>query len=182
MLRALEIEADGHRALLAGDRLTGARLMLQASRLYRDSWELAPPHSYGRLIGMLKAAIIAGEGREAASFVRAAIGEHADSAPAHYALASAALALQEDSAALEEAAGMSGGSPAFRRAAEAICALAERDRAGYVAALEAILADFASREEHLTGVRIADTALMLEMLAEERGIAARLSSPLLPAA
>ena len=55
------------------------------------------------------------------------------------------------------------------------------DTAAYRAAVDAIVADFAARSEHLTGVPIADTALMLERLAAERGMAAGVRSPLLPA-
>jgi uncharacterized protein len=42
------------------------------------------------------------------------------------------------------------------------------------------VADFETREEHLTGVPIADTALVLERLAEPRGLAVYPLSPLLP--
>jgi hypothetical protein len=45
----------------------------------------------------------------------------------------------------------------------------------------AIVEDFEGREAHLTGVPIADTALMLERLAERRGLAAHPESLLLPA-
>ena len=50
----------------------------------------------------------------------------------------------------------------------------------YAAAVRAIVADFESRDEHLTGVPVADTALMLERLAEARGLAAHPASALLP--
>ena len=73
------------------------------------------------------------------------------------------------------------GSPAFGRAADAIEALADGDGERYAAAVRAIVADFEARDEHLTGVPIADTALMLERLAEHRGIAAHPASALLPA-
>jgi hypothetical protein len=43
----------------------------------------------------------------------------------------------------------------------------------------AIAADFETREEHLEGVPIADTALMLERLAAARGMACGPASPLL---
>ena len=66
------------------------------------------------------------------------------------------------------------------RAAAAIDALAAGDTAAYGDAVAAIVADFEGRDEHLTGVAIADTALMLERLAEARGMASRPSSPLLP--
>jgi hypothetical protein len=41
--------------------------------------------------------------------------------------------------------------------------------------------DFEGRDAHLTGVPIADTALMLEALAAPRGMTARVDSPLMPA-
>ena len=46
--------------------------------------------------------------------------------------------------------------------------------------MPAIVADFEGRDEHLTGVAIADTALMFVRLAEARGMAFRPSSRLLP--
>ena len=76
---------------------------------------------------------------------------------------------------------MRAGSPAFGRAADAITAIAARDADGYAAAVRAIVEDFEQREEHLTGVPVADTALMLERLAEPRGLAAHPASALLPA-
>jgi hypothetical protein len=72
------------------------------------------------------------------------------------------------------------GSPPFVRAADAIDALVDRDGDRYAAALGTIVADFEGREEHLTGVPIADTALMLERLAAARGIACGPVSPLMP--
>ena len=67
---------------------------------------------------------------------------------------------------------------AFERTAAALRALAAGDGAAYAAAVTAIEADFATREEHLTGVAIADTAIMLELIARERGAAAGIDSPL----
>ena len=72
------------------------------------------------------------------------------------------------------------GSPAFGRAADAIAALAAGDADAYASAVRAIVSDFEGREEHLTGVPVADTALMLERLAEPRGLAAHPASALLP--
>jgi hypothetical protein len=42
------------------------------------------------------------------------------------------------------------------------------------------VADFEGREQHLTGVPIADTVLMLERFANARGMASRPVSALLP--
>jgi hypothetical protein len=76
---------------------------------------------------------------------------------------------------------MRNGSPPFVRAADAIDGLLDHDADRYTAAVAEIVADFEGREEHLTGVPIADTALMLERLAEARGMASQPVSPLLPA-
>jgi hypothetical protein len=179
---AMATEGEAQRALLAGDSEAARAGLREASRLYRASWELAPPGSYGRLIGMLKAAAIAGDAQAEAAYVREQIAEPGASRPAHYALAIAALVEGDDDRAATAAAGMREGSPAFVRAAEAIAALAARDAQAYAEALREIVADFEGREEHVTGVPIADTALMLERLADARGLAARPSSPLLPVA
>jgi hypothetical protein len=178
--QALAVEARAHRALLDGHGEAARTSLRAAAALYRQSWEAAPPGSYGRLIGMLKAAVIAGDAVAEASYAQRQIDPDAASPPAHYARAIAALALGDDAAAEAATEGMRAGSPAFGRAAEAISALARDDRETYENALAAIVEDFASREAHLTGVPIADTALMLERLAEPRGLAVRIESPLLP--
>jgi hypothetical protein len=59
-------------------------------------------------------------------------------------------------------------------------ALADRDGERYAHGVGAIVADFEQREAHLTGVRIADTALMFELLAQRRGLGAHPASELLP--
>jgi len=180
MQAAIRADGEAQQLLLRGEREDGASRMREAARHYRASWELAPPRSYGRLVGMLKAAVIAGDAVEAAAYARGQVGE-ADSPPSHYVVAMAALVDGDDAAARAAAAGMREGSPAFGRAADAIEALAGGDSARYAAAVGAIVADFEHRDEHLTGVPIADTALMLERLAERRGIAAHPASALLPA-
>jgi hypothetical protein len=43
-----------------------------------------------------------------------------------------------------------------------------------------VLASFVDRDEYLEGVPVADTVLVLEALAEPRGLAVRPRSPLLP--
>ena len=179
MEAAIRADGEGLRALLDGDDERARERLAEAVARYRASWELAPPRSYGRLVGMLKAAVIAGDAAAAAAYVRAQIAE-ADSPPSSYALATAALVQGDDDAAGALAAGMRAGSPAFGRAADAIEALAGGDAEAYAAAVRVIVADFESREEHLTGVPVADTALMLERLAEPRGLAAHPQSALLP--
>ena len=107
---------------------------------------------------MLKAAVIAGDAGEVAAYARSQVPE-ADSPPSAYVLAIAALVEGDDDAAAAVAGG---------------------DAEAYAAAVRAIVADFESREEHLTGVPVADTALMLERLAEPRGLAAHPESAMLP--
>ena len=88
--------------------------------------------------------------------------------------------LDDDATAVRSAAVMRAGSDAFTRAADAIAAVATRDETAYRAAVTAIVQDFESRDEHLTGVPIADTALMLERLATPRGMSADVASALFP--
>jgi hypothetical protein len=181
MAAAIERDADAQRALLAGDDDRARAAFGAAAGLYRASWEAAPPASYGRLVGMLKSAILAGSGREAGDYVRGAIADSEVASPtAAYARAIAALVAGDDRAARTWGSRIQGASEAFDRTANAIVALASRDRAAYAEALEAIVRDFERRTDHLTGVAIADTALMLDRLAADRGMTAPVSSLLLP--
>jgi hypothetical protein len=177
---AIDLEAEGHRALLEGDDVRARDELRAASDRYRASWEGAPPDAYGRLVGMLKAAILAGDPETASRYVHSAIGDTPRSPTSAYALAIAALIAGDDALAGRATEAMRGGSEAFDRAADAVGALAERDADAYRAALEAIVEDFAARDQHLTGVAIADTGVMLERLAQARGIDADVRSPLLP--
>ena len=52
---------------------------------------------------------------------------------------------------------------------------------GYAEAVEEVLESFETREEYLEDLPVADTVLVLQTLARRRGLAAELSSPLLPA-
>jgi hypothetical protein len=181
MTAAVERDGEGQRELLEG-RLESARTAFaEASELYRQSWEAAPPTSYGRLVGMLKSAVLAGGGVEQARYARTALaGASPQSSTAAYAQALAALILDDDQEAQVCALRMSAGTDAFGRTAEAIASLAAHDGGTYAVAVSAIVRDFEQRAEHLTGVAIADTALVLETLAARRGIAVAIESPVLP--
>lgn len=176
---ALALEADAHRALMAGDDAAARDALRAASDRYRASWDAAPPGAYGRLVGMIKAAVLAGEATTAARFVRSAVGE-AESPTSAYALAIAALVEGDDEQAASAAEVMRDGPEPFGRAADAVAALATRDASAYARAVEAMVRDVETRERHVTGVPIADSALMLERLAAPRGLAARPRSALLP--
>jgi hypothetical protein len=181
MLAAIKVEGEAHAALLAGDTDAATAAYARAVEQYRASWAVAPPKSYGRLVGLLKAAVLGGSGRAAADEVRAALDGDPDAAGspvASYVLAVAALIAGDDDAVAPLAEVMEPRGGAFERTAAALRALAAGDRAAYATAAAAIADDFAGREEHLTGVAIADTAIMLEIVAGERGLAAGLESPL----
>lgn len=182
MLEALQREADGQRALLGGDESTGRAAMLAAAELYRRSWELASSTSYGRLVGALKAAIIGGDAGEISAYARTQIPDPPPSAAAAYVVALACLVCGEDvTAAAASRLMREGSSDPFIRAADAVLALARADAGGYALALQAIVTDFESRDAFVTGVPIADTALMFELLAQERGMRTGIESRLLPA-
>ncbi|MDP9399604.1 MAG: hypothetical protein M3P39_01325 [Actinomycetota bacterium] len=177
---ALVVEAEGHRALLAGDAEGARALLADAARRYRASWDAAPPTAFGRLVGLMKDAVLAGEARDAVAVVRGALGDDAESPTAAWALAIAALADGDDALTRRAAQRMRAGGEAFARTADAVTALADGDEEVYARALLGIVADFEGRAAHLTGVPIADTALLLERLAEPRGLAVHPHSPVLP--
>jgi hypothetical protein len=178
---AIRADGEAFRAMFAGRGDEAAERLREAAALYRSSWEAAPPRSYGRLVAHLKSAVLAGDGPAAAAWVRGELGGACDSPTSCYALAVAGLVEGDDAGAAAAAEAMREGGDAFARAAEALAALAARDAPRYDAAVAAIVADFEGRDAHLTGVPIADTAMLMEALAAPRGMAARPRSDLIPA-
>ena len=63
---------------------------------------------------------------------------------------------------------------------DALAFIAAQDVVGYAVAIESVLASFEARDEYLEDLPVADTVLVLQALAGRRGMAAELSSPLLP--
>jgi hypothetical protein len=177
---AVASDAEAYRQLLAGEPERGREPLERAAGLYRRSWEEAGPRSFGRLIGMLKAAVLAGGGEPEARYVREQLGGEADSPASRYALALAALVDGDDELARRTAAELREDGAPFADTAEAIDAVAAGDEARYRHAAAAIVAEFEARDAHLTGVAIADTALVLARLAARRGIPTEVDSPLLP--
>jgi hypothetical protein len=179
---AVQREGEAQQALIAGDLDAARSAFAAASELYRQSWDEAPATAYGRLVGMLKSAVLAGDGLPEARYAVEALGERDPESPtASYAQALAALIVGADSVAATWAGRMGGGNDAFGRTAEAIAALASDDRDRYAAALTAIVRDFEQRTEHLTGVAVADTALVLSELGARRGMVVAIESSVLPA-
>jgi hypothetical protein len=163
---ALAAETAGLRLVLDGG--APEPHFARAAVAYRSSYESAPPASYGRLVGMLKMAILAGDANDAAAFALDRLEAEAFSPVAAYAEALAVAVTGDDDRLRAAAARMAVGGGAFERTADGLAALAEGDRPRLDAAVAAIRDDFAQRIEHLTGVPVADTALVLERLAVSR--------------
>ena len=156
----------------------------RARERYRESWDGAPPESWGRLIAILKAQILAGDwdGAEAdARWVLEQGPDAAESPIARYAAVLALLVLGEDGRARVLAGGLrtQEGFPAD--VGDALATLAAHDAVGYIEAVESVLKSFEAREAYLEDVPVADTVLVLQALAGRRSLAAQLDSSLLPA-
>jgi hypothetical protein len=182
---AMAAGGAGLARLMQGRLAEAAGWFTRSAERYRESYELAPPESWGRLIGAVKARILAGDWGGAEADARWALDERPDQSGSpigRYAAALAALVLTDDERASALAAGL-GGEPEEvfpRPVAEALGSLAIRDADRYASALADVVASFETREEYLEDIPVADTALVLEALAERRGIAVRPRSTLLP--
>jgi len=172
--QALAAEQQAYRAQLRGEPASAA--YAAARDAYLASHAQTGPRSWGRLIGALKMAILAGDGVGPVALRALDENEDEPGASAAYAGALAAVALGRRPRVRE----MLDAGDAFARTGRALAALGDGDAAAYAAALEEIVADFAARDRHLSGVPVADTAMVLERLAEPLGMAARPPTPLIP--
>ena len=171
--------------LLMDGRTDEARTWLRrAATRYRESWEGAPPDSWGRPIAAMKALLLAGgDATEAARWALEAGASSAPSPIGRYAAALALLVLGDDVEARALGSTLRGLEDFPAAVADAIVTIAAADRAGYLLAIADILESFEQRAEFLEDVRVADTVLVLQLLAAERGAAADLPpSELLPTA
>ncbi len=171
-------------ALLMDGRDDEAREWLRRSaERHRESYAGAPPGSWGRPIGAIKARLLAGDMEGAAADARWALdetGAGAESPIGRYAEVLALLVLGRDDEAAPVARALAAADDFPPDVAAGLAALAEHDADGYGSAVRDVLASFEARDEYLEGVPAADTVLVLQALAAERGLAVRLSSPLLP--
>ncbi|HWC32590.1 MAG TPA: hypothetical protein VG709_05620 [Actinomycetota bacterium] len=153
---------------------------------YRESFAGAPAGSWGRLIGALKARLLAGDRDGARADAAWALEQGpatSESPIGRYAAALAALVLGDDETAGALASSLRAEpAEAFPRpVADALAALAARDGEAYAKAAKDTLTSFETRDDYLEDLPVADTVLALELLAEARGIRAGLRSSLLPA-
>jgi tetratricopeptide (TPR) repeat protein len=169
--------------LMLGRRDEAAKWFDRAARRYRESYEHAPPGSWGRPIGAMKARILAGDWSGAEEDARWALDERAadsDSPIGRYAATLALLTLGRDEEARPVADSLRDRDDFPHDVANALATLAAEDPLGYTYAIESVLESFARRDEYLEDMPVADTVIVLQALADRRGMAVELSSPLLP--
>jgi hypothetical protein len=156
----------------------------RAAERYRESFGDAPPESWGRPLGAMKALVLAGDwpaAEDAARWALEAGAAESASPIGRYAAALALLVLSDDEQARPQADAIRTRDDFPHAVGDALAFLAAEDVAGYTEAVEAVLESFVARDEYLEDLPVADTVLVLQALAHRRGIAAELSSPLLPA-
>jgi hypothetical protein len=174
--------AAGLCGLMAGRDDAGG-WFLRAAERYRESWDGAPPGSWGRPIGALKSRLLAGDwdgATEDAYWALDAGAAEADSPIGRYAAALAYLVLSDWEHARIHADYARTHEAFPGEVADALAFIAAEDVVGYVRAVEDVLESFETRDAYLEDVPVADTVLVLQALASRRGIAAPLESPLLP--
>jgi len=165
------------------DGRDGREWFTRAAERYRQSWEQAPPGSWGRPIGAIKARVLAGDWEGAADDARWALEAGAadsDSPIGRYAaaLAFGVLGQWDDLRVQADVARTHETVPS--EVADALAFVAAEDVVGYAEAIEAVLESFETRDKYLEDMPVADTVLVLQALAARRGMVVELESELLP--
>jgi hypothetical protein len=182
---AMAATGAGLARLMQGRRAEAAGWLARSAERFRESFADAPPGSWGRLIGAVKARVLAGDWEGAETDARWALAQapaDGESPIGRYSAVLGHLVLGDDA----EAHGLAEGlrheaESAFPRpVAEALAALAGADADGYREAAGRVLASFEERDAYLEDIPVADTVVVLEALAARRGLAAGFQSPLLP--
>jgi hypothetical protein len=182
---AMAAGGAGLARLMQGRTAEAAGWFARSAERYRESWPDAPPASWGRLIGGLKSRILAEDWEGAEADARWTLEQDpgaGDSPIGAYAASLAHLVVGEDreAAGLAEILRAADGDAFPAPVAEAIAGLAAGDAGAYAAGCAAVLASFEDRDAYLEDIPVADTVIVLEALAERRGMATRPSSVLLP--
>jgi tetratricopeptide (TPR) repeat protein len=169
--------------LMLGDRERAAEWFARAAARYRESFADAPPGSWGRPIGAVKALVLAGDwpgAEDAAAWALESGVAESESPIGGYAAALALLVLGRDAEARRHADEIRIRDDFPGDVGDALAFIAAQDVVGYAVAIDAVLDSFEAREEYLEDLPVADTVLVLQALAARRGMAAELRSPLLP--
>ena len=169
--------------LMGGNTESAREWFGRAVDRYRESYADAPPGSWGRPIGILKARILAEDWSGAEADAEWTLEQGAAEAPSpigRYAACLALLVLGRDEEARVLADGLRTHGDFPAEVGDTLAMLAAQDTVGYVEAVEDVLESFETREEYLEDVPVADTVMVLQALAARRNMTAELSSPLLP--
>jgi hypothetical protein len=175
----------GMSLLMQGRPDEAADWFRRAAERYRESFADAPPGSWGRPIGAMKSLVLAGDwpaAEDAARWALDAGAAGAETPIGRYAGCLALLILGRDEDTRPVAALLRGREDFPGEVADALAAISAAEGVGYVDAVASVLASFETRHEYLEDIPVADTVIVLQALAERRGLAAELSSPLLPTA
>ena len=167
--------------LMLGDP-AAADWFRKAAACWRQSWQGG--ESWGRPIGALKASLLAGDDAavdELAHWTLALGTATAESPIGRYAATLALLALGRSPEGRHVAESLRERDHFPRDVADALATIAAHDVVGYAEAVESVVASFESRDDYLEDAAVADTALVLDLLARRNGIPGELpASPLLP--
>jgi hypothetical protein len=160
-----------------------AAWFLRAADAWRASWDLgSATDAWGRPVGALKAALLAGDEQAIETHATWTLGlRPLDRASpiGRYAGVLALLASDGDATAAARPLQRRDDFPAD--VADALAAVADGDEHALGPAVESVVRSFERRVQHLEDVPVADTALVLQVLARRRGLACVLPrSGLLP--
>jgi hypothetical protein len=162
--------AAGLALLMAHDPRAQDWLRRAAAR-WRESW--SGGESWGRPIGALKASLLAGDEPALGALAPWTLElgtATAESPIGRYAGALALLVLGRWPEARHVAESLRERDDFPHDVADSLAYIAADDVVGYVEAVESVVASFETRDEFLEDVRVADTALVLDVLARRRGI------------
>jgi hypothetical protein len=173
--------AAGLALLMAGDD-RAPEWFHRAAATWRESW--SGGESWGRPIGALKASLLGHDDVAIAELAPWALSigcATAESPIGRYAAVLASLALGRWPEARRLAESLRERDDFPRDVADALAYIAADDVVGYIEAVESVVDSFVTREEYLEDIAVADTALVLQELAKQRGIEHTLpASPVLP--
>jgi hypothetical protein len=169
-------------ALLMAEDPRASEWLRRAAARWRESW--SGGESWGRPIGALKASLLAGDEPALGALAPWTLElgtATAESPIGRYAGALALLVLGRWPEARHVAESLRERDDFPRDVADALAYIAAHDVVGYVEAVESVVSSFETRDEFLEDMRVADTALVLDVLARRRGIEQPLpASPFLP--
>jgi hypothetical protein len=146
----------------------------RAAADWRASWDLgAATAAWGRPIGALKASLLAGDEsglEELAPWTLGLGTATAESPIGRYAACLALLVLGRWPEARHVAVSLLERDDFPRDVGDALAAIAAHDVVAAIEAIESVAASFEHRDAYLEDMAVADTALVLRLLARRRGI------------